>query len=44
MYERKPSVAVNFTLGAISGCIAVSVSYPTDLIRRNLQIQVIFFV
>lgn len=32
---------INLTLGAIAGTIAVTATYPTDLIRRLLQLSVI---
>ncbi|EAS03705.2 graves disease carrier protein (macronuclear) [Tetrahymena thermophila SB210] len=28
----------NLAIGGLSGCLAVTITYPTDLIRRNLQI------
>lgn len=31
----------NLVFGGLAGCMAVSVTYPTDLIRRRLQISVI---
>lgn len=30
---------LNFTAGALAGCSAVSITYPTDLIRRNKQVN-----
>jgi len=33
-------VFTNLASGAIAGCLAGSITYPTDLIRRRLQIQV----
>lgn len=38
--NEKQTWPINFLLGAISGAIAVTISYPSDLIRRNLQIQI----
>ena len=32
---------MNLTLGAIAGTVAVTATYPTDLIRRLLQLSVI---
>jgi len=29
----------NIILGGISGCFAVSITYPTDLIRRRIQVH-----
>jgi len=38
------SVYESLIAGAFAGCLAVSVTYPTDLIRRKIQIEVIIFV
>lgn len=38
--EAKPSGLTNFLFGAISGCIAITLTYPTDLLRKRLQIKV----
>jgi len=35
------SVSESLTAGAFAGCLAVSVTYPTDLIRRKIQIEVL---
>ena len=31
----------NLVFGGLAGCCAVSITYPTDLIRRRRQIQII---
>ncbi|KAL4494580.1 hypothetical protein ABPG72_004482 [Tetrahymena utriculariae] len=36
--QKQMSIYWNLALGGLSGCLAVSITYPTDLIRRNLQI------
>lgn len=33
---RKHSDIANLSFGGLSGCMAVSITYPTDLIRRRL--------
>ena len=30
---------MNLTMGGVSGCLAVTVSYPTDLVRRYMQLS-----
>ncbi len=30
---------INLTLGGLAGCCALTLTYPTDLIRRHLQMQ-----
>jgi len=37
------SVSESLFAGAMAGCLAVSVTYPTDLIRRKIQIEVSFW-
>jgi len=41
-YENNENLnkGTNFVLGAIAGVTAVSITYPMDFLRRNLQIQV----
>ena len=29
----------NFAMGSFSGCFAVTLTYPTDLIRKNLHVM-----
>ncbi|KAL4445078.1 hypothetical protein ABPG74_018806 [Tetrahymena malaccensis] len=36
--QKQMSLYWNLALGGLSGCLAVTITYPTDLIRRNLQI------
>lgn len=35
--SHKNAQIYNFTLGGVAGTIAVTFSYPTDLVRRKLQ-------
>ena len=30
---------MNLLMGGVSGCLAVTVSYPTDLVRRHMQLS-----
>eukprot|EP01016_Furgasonia_blochmanni_P048053 TRINITY_DN7117_c0_g1_i2.p1 TRINITY_DN7117_c0_g1~~TRINITY_DN7117_c0_g1_i2.p1 ORF type:complete len:296 (-),score=34.83 TRINITY_DN7117_c0_g1_i2:167-1054(-) len=39
--QRKMSDFANLAFGAIAGCGAVSVTYPTDLVRRRFQVKVL---
>jgi len=32
----------NFLIGSFSGCFAVTLTYPTDLIRKNLHVYFLF--
>lgn len=36
--ERKMSSTANLAFGGLSGCMAVTITYPTDLMRRRIQI------
>lgn len=31
----------NLIFGSLAGCCAVSITYPTDLIRRRMQVRVL---
>lgn len=38
--QKNPNAQVmNFTLGGVAGTIAVSLTYPTDVIRRKMQMS-----
>ncbi len=39
--KKKFQVYANLTMGALAGCMAVSVTYPTDLIRRRYQVSLL---
>ena len=40
--DKKPnSDLLNFVFGGFSGCVAITLTYPTDLIRRRFQITVL---
>jgi hypothetical protein len=36
--KRKISTTTNLMFGGIAGCMAATVTYPTDLIRRRYQV------
>lgn len=38
--KTKINSNVNLALGAISGCFAATITYPSDLLRRRLQIKI----
>ncbi|KRX09351.1 Mitochondrial carrier domain [Pseudocohnilembus persalinus] len=37
---KQYSVQTNLMCGSLAGCMAVSITYPTDLIRRRMQVSV----
>ena len=40
--SKRDNNTANFVLGGLSGYIAVTVTYPTDYMRRNRQVAVGF--
>ena len=41
---RSISTSANLVFGALAGCMAVTITYPTDLLRRRVQIHVVFLL
>jgi hypothetical protein len=37
---EKPSLFVNLSIGALAGTIAMSITYPSELLRRRMMLQV----
>lgn len=37
--QQQIGVITNLAMGAISGCFAVTMTYPTDLLRKRMQMQ-----
>jgi solute carrier family 25 phosphate transporter 23/24/25/41 len=40
-HDAKIGNVTNLVLGAIAGCVAVTITYPTDLMRRKMQVMVL---
>lgn len=38
--KRKISSSMNLVFGAMAGCFAVTVTYPTDFLRRRIQVRI----
>lgn len=38
--KRKISSTMNLGFGALAGCLAVTVTYPTDFLRRRMQVRI----
>lgn len=38
--KRKISSTMNLAFGALAGCLAVTVTYPTDFLRRRMQVRI----
>ena len=38
--KRKISSTMNLGFGAFAGCLAVTVTYPTDFLRRRMQVRI----
>lgn len=39
--RRKIKSSMNLTFGAMAGCFAVTVTYPTDFLRRRMQVRIL---
>lgn len=39
--RRHRSSILNMMYGGLSGCMALTITYPTDVIRRRMQIQIL---
>ena len=39
-FSSRSNNSVNFFLGAMAGAFAVTLSFPTDFVRRNYQVSV----
>ena len=37
---EKPSLFMNLSIGALAGTIAMSITYPSELLRRRMMLQV----
>jgi len=38
--KRKIGSSMNLAFGAVAGCLAVTVTYPTDFLRRRMQVRI----
>ena len=38
--KRKISSSMNLCFGALAGCFAVTITYPTDFLRRRMQVRI----
>jgi solute carrier family 25 phosphate transporter 23/24/25/41 len=38
--HEKPNLLMNLSIGALAGTIAMSITYPSELVRRRMMLQV----